>query len=94
MASKAALMNSDDESKKRQTSKWVVSVRDQWDEFANFLSDVRSEMRKVVTPSRAEVKTTTIAVILAVLIFGVYFFVVDAIFHYGLHKLLGRLGGF
>jgi len=27
-------------------------------------------------------------------IFGLYFFVVDAIFQYGLHALLGKLGGF
>ena len=34
-----------------------------------FLKDVRSEMRKVVTPSRAEVQTTTIVVIVTVFIF-------------------------
>jgi preprotein translocase subunit SecE len=48
----------------------------------------------VVTPSRKEVQATTTVVIIAVFIFGVYFFVVDAIFQYGLHKLLGGLGGF
>jgi preprotein translocase subunit SecE len=70
------------------------SVADQWREFSRFLSDVRSEMRKVVTPSRKEVEATTTVVIIAVFIFGVYFFVVDAIFDLGLHKLLGKLGGF
>jgi len=33
-------------------------------------------------------------VIIAVFIFGVFFLVVDTIFQYGLHALLGRLGGF
>jgi preprotein translocase subunit SecE len=33
-------------------------------------------------------------VIIAVFIFGVFFFVVDAIFDVGLHQLLGKLGGF
>jgi preprotein translocase subunit SecE len=51
-------------------------------------------MRKVVAPSRKEVESTTTVVIIAVFIFGVFFFVVDTIFQYGLHALLGRLGGF
>ena len=66
----------------------------QWKEFTGFLSDVRAEMRKVVTPSRKEVKATTTVVIIAVFIFGLFFFVVDTIFQYGLHALLGKLGGF
>ena len=37
---------------------------------------------------------TADVVIIAVFIFGVYFFVVDAIFDVGLHQLLGKLGGF
>ena len=65
-----------------------------WTNFTSFLSDVRAEMRKVVAPSRKEVQSTTTVVIIAVFIFGVFFFVVDTIFQYGLHALLGRLGGF
>jgi preprotein translocase subunit SecE len=65
-----------------------------WSEFTRFLSDVRAEMRKVVTPSRKEVEATTTVVLVAVFLFGVYFFAVDAIFQYGLHALLGKLGGF
>jgi len=70
-------------------SKWVVSVADQWKEFRSFLGDVRAEMRKVVTPSRKEVQATTVAVF----IFGVYFFLVDGIFSYGMNRLLQQLGG-
>jgi preprotein translocase subunit SecE len=33
-------------------------------------------------------------VLIAVGIFGAFFFVVDTIFQFGLHALLGRLGGF
>ena len=75
-------------------SKIIGSVVGQWNEFTRFLSDVRAEMRKVVAPSRKEVQSTTTVVIIAVFIFGVFFFVVDTIFQYGLHALLGRLGGF
>jgi preprotein translocase subunit SecE len=100
MATKAAMVNGEvrQPPAKRQgenpVSKTFDNVVEQWKEFTRFLTDVRAELRKVVTPSWKEVKTTTIVVIIAVGIFGAYFFVVDAIFQYGLHKLLGRLGGF
>jgi len=94
MASKAALMNSDDQPKKRQGLKVIDNALGSWSEFTHFLGDVRSEMRKVVTPSRAEVKATTTVVIIAVFIFGVFFWLVDNLFQYGLHALLGKLGGF
>jgi preprotein translocase subunit SecE len=69
------------------------SVVGLWNEFARFLSDVRTEMRKVVTPSRKEVEATTTVVIVAVFIFGVFFFVVDWIFGLGMNGLLSKLGG-
>jgi preprotein translocase subunit SecE len=43
----------------------------------SFLSDVRNEMRKVTFPSRKEVQATTLVVIITVIIFGVYFYVID-----------------
>jgi len=39
------------------------------------------------------VKATTTVVLIAVFLFGVYFFVVDWIFAFGLDRLLKRLGG-
>ena len=45
----------------------------------DFLKDVRSEMRKVVTPSREEVQTTTMVVIVTVFAFAAYFYVVDSV---------------
>jgi preprotein translocase subunit SecE len=65
----------------------------QWKEFTHFLSDVRGELRKVVTPSRKEVEATTTVVLVAVFIFGLFFFVVDSVFAYGLDRLLKQLGG-
>ncbi len=43
----------------------------------SFLKDVRSEMRKVITPSRDEVQATTIIVLITVFIFAAYFWIVD-----------------
>jgi preprotein translocase subunit SecE len=99
MATKAAIVNSEVRQPpvKRQgenpVSKYFGSVASQWKEFTQFLSDVRAEMRKVVTPSWKEVKATTTVVIVAVFIFGVFFFVVDSIFAFALDRLLKRLGG-
>jgi len=89
MATKA-LTNSDD---RQKLPGFVGKTVDAWQEFRHFLSDVRGEMRKVVTPSRNEVKSTTTVVIIAVFLFGLYFFVVDATFQFGLNTLLSKLGG-
>jgi preprotein translocase subunit SecE len=91
MASKAMMANGDDRPEK---SNFFGSVVGQWKEFTRFLTDVRAELRKVVTPSWKEVQSTTTVVIIAVFIFGLFFMVVDFIFQQGLHKLLGKLGGF
>ncbi len=45
--------------------------------LGDFLKDVRSEMKKVVSPSRAEVQSTTIVVLVTVFIFALYFGIVD-----------------
>jgi preprotein translocase subunit SecE len=42
-----------------------------------FYSDVRTEMKKVTTPSRKEVQATTVVVIITVFLFGAYFWLVD-----------------
>ena len=99
MATKAAIVNSEVRQPpvKRQgenpVSKYFGSVAGHWKEFTQFLSDVRAEMRKVVTPSWKEVKATTTVVIIAVFIFGLFFFVTDAIFSSGMEWLLHRMGG-
>src|ERR1035437_6609345 len=97
MATKVALVNGEDRPIKRQgknpVSKIVDNVVGQWTEFVQFLGDVRSEMRKVVTPSWKEVKSTTTVVIIAVFIFGLFFFVVDSIFSSAMDKLFHKLGG-
>jgi len=42
-----------------------------------FYKDVRTEMKKVTTPSLKEVRATTTVVIITVFVFGVYFWLVD-----------------
>ena len=60
-------------------------------ELKEFLQNVRSEMRKVVTPTRTEVQATTTVVLAAVFIFAAYFEVVDTIFGNGIHQLIQYL---
>ncbi len=60
-------------------------------ELMEFLKNVRSEMRKVVAPTRVEVQSTTTVVIVTVFIFAAYFELVDAIFGQGVHQLIQYL---
>ena len=100
MATKATIVNGEQKpeaGKRRETNalaKSMGGVNGVYRDFTGFLSDVRAEMRKVVTPSRKEVQATTTVVIVAVFIFGLYFMVADYVFKNALHLLLGRLGGF
>ncbi|HXX22658.1 MAG TPA: preprotein translocase subunit SecE [Terriglobia bacterium] len=51
-----------------------------WPErIKSFYNDVRTEMRKVTAPSWKEVRATTTVVVITVFIFGLYFFVIDAV---------------
>jgi len=97
MATKTAIEKNDDRPAKRPQagamSEFSGNALGKWQEFTGFLSDVRAEMRKVVAPSRKEVEVTTGVVIVAVFLFGVFFFVVDWIFRVGMNTLLGKLGG-
>ena len=57
----------------------------------SFYNDVRTEMKKVTTPSRKEVQGTTTVVIITVFIFAGYFWVIDSIIGKTLEKLLHTL---
>jgi preprotein translocase subunit SecE len=59
------------ELEKKQNS-WIDSTRE-------YFTDIRSEMRRVTWPSRKQVESTTVVVILSVFAFAIYFEVVDKI---------------
>jgi preprotein translocase subunit SecE len=56
-----------------------------------FLRDTRDEMRKVTTPTRAEVQSTTIVVVVAVFLFAAYFELVDLVVGKGIDQLFLHL---
>jgi preprotein translocase subunit SecE len=60
--------------------------------FWAFLKDARAELRKVTWPSWAEVRSTTIVVILSVFFFGFYLFFVDTFFFRAITWLKNLLG--
>jgi preprotein translocase subunit SecE len=47
-----------------------------------FLREVRAEIKKVTWPSRNEIYSTTIVVIIATIFFGFYLYFMDLIFSY------------
>jgi preprotein translocase subunit SecE len=56
---------------------WFVGL---FTRLRQFFHDVRTEMRQVNWPSRQDVLSTTIVVIVTVMFFGVYFFLTDTVF--------------
>ena len=60
-------------------------------ELKTFMSEVRSELRRVTWPPRTEVYPTTIVVIVTTIIFGVLLYTVDVLFSKGLAALLRQV---
>ena len=63
-------------------------LKAQPERLREFLKDVRAEMRKVVTPTRPEVQSTTAIVIVTVFIFAAYFALVDFVVGQGVTQLI------
>ena len=55
-------------------------IRQWYEQIRNFLKDVKVEMKKVTWPSRDELVTYTVVVIVVVFILSVYIGVVDKVF--------------
>ncbi len=56
--------------------------------IVKFVKEVKSEMKKVVWPSKKQVVNNTLIVIAAVVIIGVIIAIFDTIFQWGLFELL------
>ena len=74
-----------------ETSTGLQQLKSLPERVSSFLKDVRSEMRKVITPSRAEVQATTTVVIVTVFIFAAYFWLVDNIIGRSIEALLHHM---
>ncbi|MDQ2834193.1 MAG: preprotein translocase subunit SecE [Acidobacteriota bacterium] len=74
-----------------QSSTGLQQLKAQPERLSLFLKDVRSEMRKAVWPSRAEVQSTTTVVLVTVFIFAFYFWLVDNLIGRAIEALLHTL---
>jgi preprotein translocase subunit SecE len=52
-----------------------------------FLREVRADVKKVTWPSKNEVYSTTIVVILSTIFFGFYLYIMDLIFSYVVQQI-------
>ena len=57
----------------------MFSITDGWKKLKTFLSEVRSELKKVTCPSREEVIATTVVVVITSVIFAFYLWVADIV---------------
>ncbi len=57
-----------------------------------FIQQVRSEVAKIVWPSRREVMLTTIMVFIMATLTATFFFIVDSIIRFGLTHILTMFG--
>jgi preprotein translocase subunit SecE len=67
-------------------------MKDWWKNAKDFLTETRSEMKKVSFPTRDEVVGTTIVVIVTSAIFAVFLFLADQLIVLGYQGLVKVLG--
>ena len=58
--------------------------------IVKFFKEVKSEMKKVAWPSRKQVVNNTLIVMAAVIIIGVFIWVLDLLFQFGLFKFFAN----
>ena len=80
MAKTEAIATRSDNALVEHVKGWPDKVRD-------FYHDVRTEMKKVTTPSLKEVRATTAVVIITVFLFAAYFWAVDLVLGRGVDQL-------
>jgi len=86
---KAAVATTDHE----QTNTAIAQVTSGPQRLVEFLKETRAEMHKVVTPTRNEVRNTTIIVLSTVFFFAAFFEVVDVVLGKGIDVVFLHLTG-
>ncbi|MBE7012492.1 MAG: preprotein translocase subunit SecE [Ruminococcaceae bacterium] len=56
--------------------------------IAKYFRESKSEMKKVIWPSRKQVVNNTAVVIAAVVIIGIFIWVLDAVFQFGIFNFI------
>ena len=71
----------------------MATIAQRWKQLGKFFTETKSELAKVSFPSRPEVVSTTVVVLVSSLIFAFFLAVSDLVIlrlYEGLHILLGR----
>lgn len=70
-----------------------MAKKERWyKRLISFLKEVRAEVRKVTWPSKQEVYSTTIIVIIATFFFGFYLYFIDIIFSWVIAQIKSFFG--
>jgi preprotein translocase subunit SecE len=77
---------------KQEDQAKMASIAQRWQQLGKFFTETKSELAKVSFPSRAEVVSTTVVVLISSLVFAFFLAVSDLVIlrlYEGLHTLLG-----
>lgn len=90
-AATAAAQTQSDKPKKNDAKKvsFFGKVKNFFKGIGKYFKDTKSELKKVVWPSKNDVKTNTITVIVVVLVAAVVLILLDLIFGGAIHLLIG-----
>ena len=70
----------------------VAKPKQWWSVTKEFMTDTRSEMKKVTWPSRNEIVGTTVVVLVATIVFALYLWGCDLLFYKGINFLFTKFG--
>ena len=59
-----------------------------WIQVREYISDVRTEMKRVSWPNKQEIYGTTVMVLITTFLFGFYFWMCDQTFSFSVDKIL------
>ena len=86
---KAANTASQAQSDKKKKTSFFGKVKNFFKGIAKYFKDTKSELKKVVWPSKKDVKTNTITVLAVVIAAAVVLIVLDIIFGGAIHLMIG-----
>ena len=66
----------------------VTIEKSSWHQVQDYVSEVRTEMRRVTWPNKQEIYGTTVMVLITTFLFGIYFWICDQAFSHSVSKVL------
>ncbi len=86
---KAANAAAQAQSDKTKKTSFFCKVKNFFKGIGKYFKDTKGELKKVVWPSKSDVKTNTITVLVVVLIAAVVLILLDLIFGGAIHLMIG-----